>query len=369
MKKLSDINESHWSEMNRRSQGITFRKEDDIDFMDAKRLYQYVISKYKTLPGYTAYKITEINGIIDCNPIIFSEKNFNTYKLRYMGIDDLHPKILIEMKIGRCKNVLNVLKENFKVEEYHIMPSFEPDWYRLKPLDGDKQTTNRFYLKVLDTFIDIIGPKIRPYKVAIQRKKKIKKLSKIEESHWSEMNKRSQGIKQRMEDGTSNLNRLKPVDFGCSVLWADQDLEINDNYFFKFDEIPDLIKNSKWRLPTRKDVDELAKKCEVNGWDVNHYCLIKEGDDFDTPEKSDLKFDKRGMIYNTAVTHGNEFPEYTEEFWGWTSEELNYGHTIQCYIITADGIQYTPLENTYRIVDVIDTAREAKLCVRLVKDK
>lgn len=172
MKKLSEITESIWSDMQDRGTGDVFKKEDDIDVMDAERFYQYVIKKYRTLPEYTAYKITGINGVIDCNPIIFSEKNFTTYKLRYMGIDDLYPKILIDKKIGRSKNVLNLLKENFKVEEYHIMPSFEPDWYSLRPLDDDRHTTNRFYLEVLDTFIDIIDPKIRPYKVAIQRKKK-----------------------------------------------------------------------------------------------------------------------------------------------------------------------------------------------------
>ena len=168
MKRLS---ESIWGDIRKKSLGQEARVEDDIDLMDAERLYQYVISKYMPLPGYTAYKIFGTNRMIECNPIIFSEKNFNTYKLKYMGIDDGDPRILIEMKIGRCKNVLNALKENFKVEENHTFHSFEPNWYSLKPLDDDRHITNKFYIEVLDTFIDIIGPKIRPYRVAIQRKK------------------------------------------------------------------------------------------------------------------------------------------------------------------------------------------------------
>lgn len=171
MKKLSEITESIWSDMQDRGTGDVFKKEDDIDLMDIERLYQYVISKYRILPGYTAYKIIRTNRAIDCSPIIFSEKNFTTYKLSYRGIDDGDPKILIDKKIGRSKNVLNLLKENFKVEEYHTFYSFEPDWYSLRPLDDGRHTTNRFYLEVLDTFIDIIDPKIRPYRVAIQRKK------------------------------------------------------------------------------------------------------------------------------------------------------------------------------------------------------
>lgn len=166
------ISESVWADIRKKSLGKEARVENDIDLMDTKRLYQYVISKYRTLPGLTAYKIIELNGRIECNPIIFSEKNFTTYKLRYMGINDGDPKILIPMKIGRCKNVLNALKENFKVEEYHTFHSFEPDWYSLRPLEDGRHITNKFYLEILDTFIDIIDSKIRPYKVAIQRKKK-----------------------------------------------------------------------------------------------------------------------------------------------------------------------------------------------------
>ena len=165
------IKESVWGDLRKKSLGQEARVEDDVDLMDTERLYQYVISKYRTLPGYTAYKIIRTYRAIDCSPIIFSEKNFTTYTLSYRGIDDGDPRILIDMKIRRSKNVLNLLKENFKVEEYHIMPSFEPDWYSLKPLDDDRHITNRFYLEVLDTFIDIIDPKIRPYRVAIKRKK------------------------------------------------------------------------------------------------------------------------------------------------------------------------------------------------------
>ena len=40
MIKLSDINESHWSEMNRRSQGISVRKEDENPFLAEFRKIQ-----------------------------------------------------------------------------------------------------------------------------------------------------------------------------------------------------------------------------------------------------------------------------------------------------------------------------------------
>ena len=171
MKKLSQITESIWSDMQDRGTGDVFKREDDIDLMDAEKLYQYVISKYRILPGCTAYKIFGTSRMIECAPIIFSENHFNRYVLKYMCSDDVDPKILIDKKIGRSKNLLNVLKENFKVEEYNTFYSFEHNWYSLKPLEDGRRTTNRFYLEVLDTFIDIIDPKIRPYRVAIQRKK------------------------------------------------------------------------------------------------------------------------------------------------------------------------------------------------------
>ena len=188
----------------------------------------------------------------------------------------------------------------------------------------------------------------------------MKKLSKIDESIWADIHKRSNGDAIRKEDEIGNLHKLNPVDMGGSVYWADADLKYDGKIYFLFDEIKELIKNSGWRLPTRKDIDELDR-----------YCVLKSNKDhlYFTDKSQVLTFNRNGMIYNTSVSHGNEVVTYLSEYWGWTSEEVNAGSTVHCFIITDNDILYTPLTNHYSIMDIIDTDRHAKLCVRLVKDK
>ena len=212
----------------------------------------------------------------------------------------------------------------------------------------------------------------------------MKRLSKIDESVWADIHKRSNGDAIRKEDEIGNLHKLKPVDMGGSVYWADADLKYDGKIHFLFDEIQELVQNSGWRLihflfdeiqelvqnsgwrlPTRKDIDELDR-----------YCVLKSNKDYlyltnlySTNKSQVLTFNRNGMIYNTSVSHGNETVTYLSEYWGWTSEEVNDGTTVQCFIITDNDVLYTPLTNHYSIMDLINSDRHAKLCVRLVKDK
>ena len=85
----------------------------------------------------------------------------------------------------------------------------------------------------------------------------MKKLSNITESLWTDIQSRSTGDTVRKEDIiNSNVKDIKPVDLGLSVLWADKDLEINDENEFTIDEIADYTPDG-WRRPTQKEADEL----------------------------------------------------------------------------------------------------------------
>ena len=46
MKKLSKIIESIWSDIQDRSSGETIRKEDDVNLLDFKGLYNYILGHY-----------------------------------------------------------------------------------------------------------------------------------------------------------------------------------------------------------------------------------------------------------------------------------------------------------------------------------
>ena len=86
----------------------------------------------------------------------------------------------------------------------------------------------------------------------------MKKLSvSLKESRFVDLiNKKFTG-EIRKEDMIGNLQRLKPVDIGTSVLWADDGLCVDDKYFFTFDEVTNMLKDSEWRLPTVSEVKEL----------------------------------------------------------------------------------------------------------------
>ena len=82
----------------------------------------------------------------------------------------------------------------------------------------------------------------------------MKKLSKITESIWSDMQDRSSGETIRKED------KFNPdyVDFGddTTVYWAIDNLEIDGEGKFYFDDIKDY-NNNGWRLPTVDEVNQL----------------------------------------------------------------------------------------------------------------
>ena len=120
----------------------------------------------------------------------------------------------------------------------------------------------------------------------------MKRLSKIDESAWGEMRKRSSGEVQRKEDIiNSNVKDMKPVDLGLSVLWADIDLVIDDEYEFTIDEIKDYAPDG-WRRPTRKEADELLTDAQwSNNWDSICISHDKDKDRLYFISENKLKFE------------------------------------------------------------------------------
>lgn len=91
----------------------------------------------------------------------------------------------------------------------------------------------------------------------------MKKLSKITESIWSDIQDRSAGEVVRDED------KFNPdyVDFGpdTTVYWAIDNLEIDGEVKFYFDDVKDY-NNNGWRLPTVDEVNQLK-------WNIRIYWL------------------------------------------------------------------------------------------------
>ena len=86
----------------------------------------------------------------------------------------------------------------------------------------------------------------------------MRKLSdSLKESRFVDLINRKFTRETRKEDMIGNLQKLKPVDIGTSVLWADKDLCVDKKYLFTFDELTDMLKDSEWRLPTVSEVSKL----------------------------------------------------------------------------------------------------------------
>lgn len=184
----------------------------------------------------------------------------------------------------------------------------------------------------------------------------IKKFNEfINESVWADIHKRSSGTQVKKEDEIGNLHKLKPIDMGGSVLWADVDLEYEGNSYFDFDEAQELISGSNWRLPMLGDIAEL---------DNIPLHTISDSFVFITSDNS-LVFNKKGFIYINAGLPD----QITDDdfYYGWTSETYR---TDGVHIFTFDNntLIHTPLDSN-RVIDQVLQRKQDKLCVRLVKDK
>ena len=169
----------------------------------------------------------------------------------------------------------------------------------------------------------------------------------INESVWADIHRRSNGTQERKEDIPTNIKNIVPVDMGVSVLWADQDLEFKDgNVFFTYDEAIDCIKNTDWRLPTRKEYDELITKTQLLvNTDYEYSCQGKG------VTGTDLHFYKKGLKYSDDNMVHN-----STHYYSWTSTK-------------ATQYNNTYLTNVFRQYQTMQPMHFwNKVCVRLVKD-
>lgn len=189
----------------------------------------------------------------------------------------------------------------------------------------------------------------------------------IGESVWADIHKRSNGQKVRSEDAT-NIDSIKPVDIGASVLWADRDLEKQGEYLFAFDEIQ--IDNNEWRLPTKEEIDELENiffgETEQVYYSKNAYSLqYNESNIKLTLEDGSLIY-RDGDVELVFVARGGVFPGYTvaegvgKFYNGWGDDNNISGYYTKC----AHSYHMGPKTFKSELC-----RKNGKNCVRLVKNK
>ena len=232
MKRLS---ESIWSNINKRSEGNIERKEDDVDLMDGENFAIYLNKRYSFKNGHKIEYDKKLRTLTI--PGLYTEDEFfydnvgvdyenDSMTLRYMWIND--PALTVQVR--------SALKKRYNLS------SKESSYIFISPLNGG-ELTNKFVVNVLDYMADLDINDIN-----------IKRT--VNESIWSNINKRSEGRIERKEDQLiTNIKEIEPVDLGSDVpvYFADRDLEVNGEIEFTWDEVLGFIlqiEKTGWELPT-----------------------------------------------------------------------------------------------------------------------
>ena len=194
MKKLSEITESIWSDMQDRSAGDVVRKEDDINLLDETGLVNYMKKVY--MPPSPNDDLQIIGGGVNSGTIIASlfKTNEGHYNIIYQKMSESNPEITFP--VCPDSGIEDLLKEHYTVIS---IPRYNNKIYYIRPKDGSK-ITNKFFLEIIDFILDTIKDDDNIYQVIFKKKH-------INESIWSDMQDRSAGDVVRKEDDINLLDR------------------------------------------------------------------------------------------------------------------------------------------------------------------
>ena len=163
MKRLSNITESIWSDIQDRSTGEINRKEDDVNNLDGEGLKDYISEHYKQL---TTFSIVTYAGGILCVPII---KIITQNSIMYHPESEFGKICIVDDIIDCVDGLLEKLNTNFEIKE-HYGENMRGEYtlYFVSPKDGS-EVTNKFFIEVLDFILDNI-PDSPKYKKSIEKK-------------------------------------------------------------------------------------------------------------------------------------------------------------------------------------------------------
>ena len=111
MRKLSEITESIWSDMQDRSAGDTVRKEDDVNLLDSDGLYDYINKHYKRIAPFAF--ITNIGGMLSV-PIIRGTVHNCVW---YSPESEIKAVRIGDGMMSQVDGLVNLLYDNFSIKE------------------------------------------------------------------------------------------------------------------------------------------------------------------------------------------------------------------------------------------------------------
>jgi hypothetical protein len=143
------LKESHWSDMNRRSQGITVRKEDDVNLMDDEAFLNYLEDHYEIENNYEDYEgnfmMVEDEFKLIGVPI-YSYKGDPVYLFKIF-----YPETVVQIHDSMEQEYPELFK---KICNKYLVSLYDDEdkcYLKIEPRDG-REIDNKFYLNVL-TFI------------------------------------------------------------------------------------------------------------------------------------------------------------------------------------------------------------------------
>ena len=335
MKKLSNITESIWTDMQKRSSGDDIRDEDAFnpDYIDfGENTTVYWMQDNLQIDGKVKFPFDDVkdynnNGWRLPTKEEVEQLNWDGVKIQYTAFKLKYFVFSDGNKLEICTNGEGgtMMWTSEAVDEY-------PTAAWSYGLNNDRELTLRpFNKKNNKLFVFLVKDK------------------NVSESIWTDMQKRSSGDDLRKEDDLTNIRELVPVEMGVTVLWADRDLEWKDGgFYFNYNEASNIIKNSKWRIPTKKESYELFQYTTMIK-NTDEVC-IQEGKFDDKPQ---LIFDKKGYKYEDgdAIFQKSMYAM-------WTSTEIK---EIEAYYMSVIARMN---DNHYTSMD-----HRNRLCVRLVQDR
>ena len=146
MRKLSEITESIWSDMQDRSSGETVRKEDDIDHLDYEEFFIYLTEHYQPKNKKTNEKIGGRTSTLDINIIeIF---------IPIESIDDKTKRLTIEMS-KKDNSVVSMAASSIFFDKYTNLRRMWDNYsgIHLKPME---KPTNKTVVDLIDMFLNVV---------------------------------------------------------------------------------------------------------------------------------------------------------------------------------------------------------------------
>ena len=152
MRKLSEITESIWSDIQDRSSGDTVRKEDDINLLDRDGFYDYLVNHYEELypEHYRILNLEKSDMFIIPMLKLLKEPYGKTLNLIIWNIDcpdDAFITIPDESPF-KSSNLFIKLRDKYKLIVYP--PNFE-----IEPKSEKDDINKSFFISVIDTILEL----------------------------------------------------------------------------------------------------------------------------------------------------------------------------------------------------------------------